>query len=150
MGYNNILVAVDLTEEAEEVLTAARNTADQQDAGSISVVNVVRPLARTYGGLDMANVVAGVPFEEELREQAQTKLAQLAGEFGIPADNVHVKLGTPAFEIRELAEQQGTDLIVIGTHGRHGLGLLLGSTANAVLHGVGCDVLVVKVHPAAD
>jgi universal stress protein A len=44
-----------------------------------------------------------------------------------------------------MAEELDADLIVLGTHGRHGLGLMLGSTANAVLHGAPCDVLAVKV-----
>jgi universal stress protein A len=56
-----------------------------------------------------------------------------------------VKIGNPAHEIRDAATELEADLIVVGTHGRHGLGLLLGSTANAVLHGVGCDVLAVRV-----
>jgi len=34
---------------------------------------------------------------------------------------------------------------VVGSHGRHGLALLLGSTANGVLHGASCDVLAVRV-----
>jgi universal stress protein A len=34
---------------------------------------------------------------------------------------------------------------VIGTHGRHGLGLLLGSTVNAVLHGLDTDALAVRI-----
>jgi universal stress protein A len=33
----------------------------------------------------------------------------------------------------------------VGSHGRHGLALLLGSTANSVLHGSPCDVLAVRV-----
>ncbi|MCP4009678.1 MAG: universal stress protein, partial [Proteobacteria bacterium] len=33
----------------------------------------------------------------------------------------------------------------LGSHGRHGLGLLLGSTANGVLHLAQCDVLAVRV-----
>ena len=37
------------------------------------------------------------------------------------------------------------DLIVIGSHGRHGLALLLGSTANSVLHHARCDVLAVRL-----
>ena len=44
-----------------------------------------------------------------------------------------------------LADKISADLIVIGTHGQSGLKLLLGSTANAVLHGVKVDVLAVKV-----
>jgi universal stress protein A len=44
-----------------------------------------------------------------------------------------------------MARQQGVDLIVIGGHGRHGLALLLDSTANAVLHGAPGDVLAVRI-----
>ena len=50
-----------------------------------------------------------------------------------------------ADEIHKVAKQINTDLIVIGTPGRCGLQLLLGSTANSVLHGVKQDVLGVKV-----
>jgi universal stress protein A len=37
------------------------------------------------------------------------------------------------------------DLIVLGSHGRHGLAVLLGSTARSVLNGAGCDVLAVRI-----
>ena len=49
-------------------------------------------------------------------------------------------------EIKAQAKEFGADLIVIGSHGRHGLtGMMLGSTANGVLHGSPCDVLTVRV-----
>ena len=41
------------------------------------------------------------------------------------------------------------DVIVVGSHGRHGIALLLGSTANGVLHGATTDVLAVRVGPDA-
>ena len=150
MAYQNILIAVDLTDEAEEVFAAARNAAQEQSSVNVSACTIVRPLARTYGGLDMANVVAGAPFEEEMRTQAKDKLKTLGAEYGVSAADVYVRMGAPAAEIRALADELKADLIVIGTHGRHGLGLLLGSTANAVLHGVSCDVLVVKIHAGED
>ena len=46
-----------------------------------------------------------------------------------------------------IAQSKKVDLIVVGSHGRHGLGLLLGATANGVLHGANCDVLTVRVDP---
>ena len=48
-------------------------------------------------------------------------------------------------EIHSKAEEIGADLIVVGSHGRYGLALLMGSTANGVLHGATCDVLAVRV-----
>jgi universal stress protein A len=56
-----------------------------------------------------------------------------------------VELGSPKAEITRVAEEQGVDLIVVGSHGRLGLELLLGSTANGVLHAAKCDVLAVRV-----
>jgi len=147
MGYHRILVAVDLSEEADEVLAAAKSVAEAHNATTFGVT-IVKPLARVYGGLDMAPITSGaIAFEREAIEQAGVQLKELGKQYGIPAANCHVKLGSPAVEVRALAEDIGADLIVIGTHGRHGLGLLLGSTANAVLHGVACDVLAVKIHP---
>ncbi len=145
MAYQQILVAVDLTDEADEVIAAARNIADEQNA-TLSCITVVRPLARVYGGLDMAPLAGGsITFETEALQQTQSQLQTLAAKYKIEAANVHAQLGHPPTEIRSRAEDTNADLIVIGTHGRHGLGLLLGSTANAVLHGVPCDVLAVKI-----
>lgn len=79
-------------------------------------------------------------------EQGEKQLRELAGHYGVTPEDVHAVLGSPAHDIRELASRLDVDLIVIGTHGRHGLGLLLGSTASAVLHGVERDVLAVRVH----
>jgi len=44
-----------------------------------------------------------------------------------------------------MAKEQGCDLIVVGSHGRHGLALLLGSTSNDLLHGAPCDTLAVAL-----
>lgn len=146
MPYRNMLIAVDSTDEATEVMTAAKDIAG--DGCTLSSVTVVKPLARVYGGLDMTTMAdTSVAFEREAMEQASKTLGALSAEYGIDGGNVHVRLGNPANEIRELAEELGADIIVLGTHGRHGLGLVLGSTANSVLHGVKCDVLAVRVHP---
>jgi universal stress protein A len=145
MAYEHVLAAVDLTEESAQVLDKARMEADEHGA-RLSVVTVIKPLPQVYGGIDVAPLTRGaVSFEEQAMDQARVQLRELAGRYRVRPDDAHVLLGAPAPDIRDLAGRIGADLIVIGTHGRHGLGLLLGSTANAVLHGVQRDVLVVRV-----
>jgi len=47
--------------------------------------------------------------------------------------------------MHNMAETQQMDLIVVGSHGRHGLALVFGSTSSSVLHGASCDVLAVRI-----
>jgi len=146
MPYQHVLAAVDLSEESIQVLDKARDAA-QNNGARLSLLTVVKPLTQVYGGLDMAPIASGaVSFEEEALKQARAQLQDLGTRYGIAEENIHVVLGAPAHEIRESSKEFGADLIVMGTHGRHGLGLLLGSTASGVLHGVDCDVLAVRVN----
>ena len=145
MTYKNILVAVDTTDEAEDVIRAARDISMEKNS-TISAVTVIRPMADFYINLyTTLEESAGNGIEARAVERATAWLSDLVERFGIDASVVNVIIGTPAVEIRQLAEKIGADLVVLGTHGRHGLGLMLGSTANAVLHGAPCDVLAVKV-----
>lgn len=146
MSYDNLLVAVDLSGESRAVLNAAKAVAAKTGA-RMHLVTIVKPLAHVYGGLDMAPIASGsVSFEEEASIQARRQLEELAEEYGIDKSDVHIILGAPGSEIRELAKSTGADLIVLGSHGRHGFSLLLGSTANAVLHDAGCNVLAVRLN----
>ena len=145
MPYKHVLCSVDLSEESAQVLDKARDAA-QNNGAKLSLLTIVKPLTQVYGGLDMAPVASGaISFEEEALKQAAAQLQDLGAKYGVAAEDTHVVLGAPAHEIRESSKDFAADLIVMGTHGRHGLGLLLGSTANGVLHGVDCDVLAVRV-----
>ena len=145
MPYKKILVAVDLTDEAQEVLNRAREVT-QQNGAELSVIVVVKPINQVYSGFDVAALSADAALIElDAVRQAETRLAEHAKTLNIPAKRTYVGRGSPAYEIRAMAEELGADLIVMGTHGRHGLGLLLGSTATGVLHGCPCDVLTVRI-----
>lgn len=145
MTDRTFLAAIDLTDEADEVLSAACKLADKFDA-KLRVITVIRPLNMMYADVGFAPVGSyAVDFEREALEHAKTRLTELAAKHGVEAESCSVLLGSPAAEIREAAEETDAEIIVIGTHGRHGLGLILGSTANSVLHGVPCDVLVVRI-----
>ena len=57
----------------------------------------------------------------------------------------------PAGEILRVAGELGCDVIVLGTHGRTGLGrVLLGSVAEQLLRKARCPVLTVKLPPPKD
>lgn len=144
MTNKNILVAVDMTDEAADVLKAAVDVAN--DESKISIVTVIPPLSDFY--INLYSVLDDSPnpeIDSDAMNQAIEWLSGLVEGYEIGAENVRVILGKPATEIRELAKELKTDLIVIGMHDRNGLGRMLGSTANGVLHGVPCNVLTVKV-----
>ncbi len=82
---------------------------------------------------------------EVVMDEAAERLRHLADSYGIDDDDVYEVAGNVAHRVHNLAAKIGADLIVVGTHGKHGLQLLTGSTANAVLHGAKCDVLAVRV-----
>lgn len=139
--YRRILLAVDLTDECRRVAKRARTLADASEA-QLHIVHVIEPLVLAYGGevpMDLSAV------QDQIEEQAHAHLAAFANCFQVPPACRHLVFGRPESEIHRLAEAESMDLIVVGSHGRHGLALLLGSTANGVLHGASCDVLAVRV-----
>ena len=145
MAYKQILVAVDITDEAGEVLSVAAESARLHGA-TLHCITVVKPLVHVYGSLEVAAVSdSALNFERDAQQQAHEQLKALCAAHGIDADDTSVTIGSPAVEIKRAADAMAADLIVIGSRGRHGIGVLLGSTANAVLQSVTCDVLAVKV-----
>lgn len=145
MSYTHVLAAVDLSDEAGQVLKEAKQIAEDHSA-KLSLISVVKPLTQVYGGLDMAAYTqASVNFEREAQTQAVEQLKKFGAGVGVDARDVHAVIGAPAPQIVDTAKDLGADLIVVGSHGKHGLGLLLGSTANGVLHHAQCDVLTVRI-----
>jgi len=144
-GYKNVLVAVDLAGQGEAVLQRA---VDRVAAGGqLSVMHVLEPSYFYYG---MEPAIGSLPdtFESDMLERAKGQLTAAAKPFDIPPARQYLERGHAPTQILRLAEDKGVDLIVVGSHGRHGWRLLLGSTANAVLHGARCDVLAVRIAEA--
>lgn len=143
MTYKNILVAVDLSDESNQVLDRASALANTQ--GNIHLIHVLEPLALAYGADALININE---VQDQLDAQAREKISALAHKHNIPISACQILLGNAATELHEFAEKECIDLIITGSHGRSGLALLLGSTANALLHGAQCDVLAVKIKPS--
>lgn len=140
--YEKILVAVDLSPEAKAVLGRACELRSR-DQAVLYLVHVVEPIV--LGGDYELMPVVPVEIEKALVERATGFLQTLAKELGVTEVQQVIELGSVKREILRFADEHNCDLIVIGAHGRHGVATLLGSTANAVLHGTKCDVLCVRL-----
>ena len=140
--YRKILVAVDLSPEARSVLARACELRDLYGS-ELYLIHVVEPIV-LGGDYDLVPVMP-VEIEETLLQRAKGYLGTLVGEMNISEVRQSVEVGSVKHEILRFADEQDCDLIVIGAHGRHGVATLLGSTANAVLHGTKCDVLCVRL-----
>lgn len=142
-SYKHILLAVDFFDQQAIVIERAQDLAARYGA-KLSLIHVVDTLP--IG--DPANDVL-VPFEMDLSQEfialGRQKLAELAAKLGVPEAQTWLENGSAKQEIVRIAEENAVDLIVVGSHGRHGLALLLGSTANGVLHHAHCDVLAVRL-----
>ena len=139
--YNKVLVAIDCSDDSRLVLSRAAAIAEPGNT-ELHIIHVIEPLALAYG----ADVPMDVSeLQNSLLAQARDNAMAFAGDFGVPAERVYVELGSIEKTIQEKADGIPADLIVIGSHTRSGLALLLGSTARGLVPGAHCDVLAVKV-----
>jgi len=90
-------------------------------------------------------MLVDINLDELILKSAKQQMKVLTDKYGFDDAACHLEVGSVKSEIFRLVESLSIDLLVVGSHGRHGLGLLLGSTANSVLHGASCDVLAVRV-----
>lgn len=139
--YTHILLAVDFTADSDQIVQRAKALADSFGA-KLSLIHVLEPISIAYGGefpVDLGDL------HRELEKQARDQLGALGESLCVAPENRFLEVGITEKEIMRIAKAHEVDLIVLGSHGRRGLALLLGSTANAVLHHSTIDVLAVRV-----
>lgn len=145
-AYRHILLATDFGDGAELIARRAHDLAQLYQA-KLSLLHVMdyMPIADAAYG-------PAAPFDADLSQQleqtALRKLVIIAESLGVAGALCRVEIGSPKVEVIRIAEELGVDLIVLGTHGKHGLQLLLGSTSSSVLHYTQCDVLAVRLKKA--
>lgn len=137
--YKKVLLATDFDEVGIHAAHKAKKIADENGA-DFYLVHVVEPIpAYAYPGF------AGfAEVEVSIREQAEKELNTLADSIGVDQKHRLLEFGSIKNEVLKIAHDYNIDLIVTGSHGKHGLALLLGSTAEAILHGAKCDILMVR------
>ncbi|WP_407316217.1 universal stress protein [Pseudomonas sp. nanlin1] len=142
MPYTHILVAVDLTEECNPIVKRGLDIA-MTNGAKLSLIHIVEPMAMAFGGdvpMDLSLL------QQQQLDQAKERMASLKLKYPeLVAGETLLTYGQPRQEIHDKAKEHHCDLIIVGSHGRTGLALLLGSTANDVLHGAPCDVLAVRL-----
>jgi universal stress protein A len=137
---SQILVATDFGEISLRALAAAFEIA-AKNGGVVNVVHAFTLAEVSESGLNAAEKLS----EDQARSRAQLEATLAPFRSQARVGEARVVVGDPVHSVTRTAEELKCDLIVIGTHGRHGLKrALLGSVAEAVVRGAGCAVLVVK------
>ena len=144
--YKHVLVAVDGSDTSNLALQESIKLAKEQQA-ALRLVHVVDETP-TYMTMDTAFALGD--FQKALRAAGQKVLATCAAtarQAGVEVDTKFIVLQTQRIcdAIIEEAKRWPADLIVIGTHGRHGFNhLLLGSVAEGVIRLAAGPVLVIR------
>lgn len=141
--YKQMLVAIDFTDFGNRVLRQAKYIADKFNA-ELNVIHVVDniPMPDTpYGTL----IDLDTHSSDSLLQDKKDKFIQVCDEMKIAQGNRWLIWGEPQQEITHLACAHKMDLIIVGSHGRHGLAELLGSAAKGVIFHADCDVLTVHL-----
>ncbi|MEJ2466252.1 MAG: universal stress protein [Candidatus Thiodiazotropha sp.] len=141
-NYQHILVAIDFSHETDKVFNKALEVAASQEA-KVSLIHVVE--YSPYLFPPDTPLPIDLDLEAQFVENARQRLQNLTESKALPEAGRFVEVGSPTTEIVRVAQEQEADLIVMGSHGRHGLQRVLGSTASGVLHTTACDVLAVRI-----
>ncbi|HTN52870.1 MAG TPA: universal stress protein [Anaeromyxobacter sp.] len=143
--WKKICCPIDFSDASRAAMEIAADVARRND-GELTLLHAYPIPGYTFPD---GSVVASPSMLQELADQAQRHLDEWAAEAArLGARVVTAKaVGEPAHEILAFAQAQGTQLVVLGTHGRTGLEhALMGSIAERVVRRARCPVLT--VHPS--
>lgn len=146
MTLQHLLVPTDFSASADAALSHAVSLADRFDA-TLHLLHVVNDPGAGWYGLGDAEVQI-----DRLKKEAEAKAKDRLQ--GMAEDSTAVEVRTAVAQrlnldvadaIQEYVAGHAIDLVVMGTHGRQGLGrLVLGSVANRLVRRSGCPVMTVR------
>ena len=138
LKYDVVVVPVDFSQESQNALQTALELSG--DVKNLRVIHVIPPLeaispAVVWGDLSDESRIASV------RDYAVDFLKNNGAGDAV----LDVRVGSPGHEITEYAKQMKADLVVISSHGYHGMKrFVLGSVAETVIRHAECAVLVLR------
>ncbi|CAA0119727.1 Universal stress protein A [BD1-7 clade bacterium] len=139
--YKKILVCLDLAGEPDQVLAKAQPIIEHCSADYLIVYCIEKPVT----GLGELESGRSLNSWVQLKQEVMPHLTDIVAESGLDPTHATIEIGHIGDTLLDLAEEGEFDLILVGSHGRHGWRLLLGSTANAILHHAKMDVLAVRI-----
>lgn len=133
-----VVVPIDFSEESQHAIEVAKELVD--DLSALYFVHVLFPLDTVSPG-----VILGDVSDEKREEQTRKSFDKLIEKHGCAGVNVEVLFGNPGLEIADFAARIGAEMIVIPSHGYHGVKrLVLGSVAERVIRHAECSVMVLR------
>ena len=146
-SFHQILVPVDGSPTSEKALDEAIRLA-RLNGARLRLLHIVDELAYVNGFESAANYLNEIiPLMREAGEKLLALYCQKALDQGVAADSVLVDEGPGRIcdHVAEQARRVKADLIVVGSHGRRGIGrVLLGSDAEQIVRHAPAPVLVVR------
>lgn len=147
--YKHVLIAVDGSDVGQKGLEHGLSLAKALDA-QVTAVTVTEPFPlMADGGFGYAPSASMVEDygagQDEMAKAILTAAQQAGARIGVTVEALHVSDAPPAEAIMEIAKSRDCDLIVMGSHGRRGLGrLVLGSKTMEVMVHCHIPILVIR------
>ena len=143
----SIVVGTDGSETATKAVREAAELAAALNAG-MEIVSAYEPVGTQRLKEEARQVTEDLQWMVTPREDVEVTLreaTQMAEGLGVSTVRCHAREGDPADAILDVAEEQGSDLIVVGNKGMTGAKrFLLGSVPNKVSHHAPCSVLIIR------
>jgi nucleotide-binding universal stress UspA family protein len=142
-----VLVASDFSDASKKPLRHAVSVARHFDA-KLYLAHVVSSIGYTIAGADAVQLAASAARRE--LDELENKLVQGGALTGVPHEFI-VRQGDVWDELRTVIREKQADLLVLGTHARHGVArLVMGSVAEQIFRQAGGLVLTVGPHSLLD
>jgi len=143
----SIVVGTDGSETAGKAVEATAELARRLGA-SVDVVSAFEPVSTQRLREEARQAPEDLQWMVNPREDVDAKLreaAEVVKGAGVEDVRTFAREGDPADAILDVAEERGSDLIVVGNRGMTGAKrFLLGSVPNKVSHHAPCSVLIIR------
>ncbi|MGQ0635278.1 MAG: universal stress protein [Planctomycetaceae bacterium] len=133
-----VVVPVDFSDSSADALATAKQLV--ANPADLHVIHVLLPLDYMSPGMVFDTLT-----EESRVAATQKHFAEFVKQHDVAGARMIVRHGDPGLGVTEYAREVGAELIVIPSHGYHGIRrFVLGSVAERVIRHADCPVLVLR------